>query len=302
MKYNVNKISSKYDFVIYGVSYIGEPKSNTVMYLSKKVEHLLKNLYKTRECLVFAENTIDIPNELKAHHCIISVPNPQDDYMEFIQKAALKDSERMKERSYTLHPAGYYIGENVVIGENAYIEPGCLIGHDVIIGKNACILTGVKIKNAVIGDNFVANENAVIGSDGFTMAQDRQGNKVKIASMGNVIIGDNVEIGACDNIVRGSNSDTIIEDHVKVDALVHIAHDVHIGKNVEVVAGSIVGGFAKIGAGAFIGINSGIKNRIELEENSYIGMGANVIRDVKRGEIVAGNPAKKIREDATNKA
>lgn len=297
MEYNVKEISSDYDFMIYGVSYIGEPKPNTVMYISKKVEYLLENLYKVRECLVYAEDTIDIPNEMRAQHCIMSVSNPQYEYMELVQKLTLKEREILTKRPYVLYPTGYYIGENVTIGENAYIEPGCLIGHDVIIGKNACILAGAKIKNAVIGDNFVANENAVIGSDGFVVAQDRQGNNVKIASMGKVIIGDNVEIGACNNIVRGSNSDTVIESNVKLDALVHIAHDVHIGRNVEITAGSIIAGFVTIRGGAFIGINSGIKQCLELEQNCYIGMGANVIRNVRQGEVVAGNPAKKIKSN-----
>lgn len=292
---NVSVICPEYCFDLTGVSYIGNPKSNTVLYVSKKLEHLLMNLYDVNNCLVFIEENCIVPERLRKTNCIILTDRPGEKYAEFVKRLDNERFENDMRRSYTLCQGGYYIGDHVSIGENAYIEPGCLIGHDVIIGKNAKIMTGTKVKHAVIGDNFVANENAVIGSDSFTMAEDSHGIKVRIPSMGKVIIGDNVEIGACDNIVRGCNSDTVIGDHVKVDALVHIGHDAHIDSNTEITAGAVVGGFVRIDKNVFIGLNSELKNRVVLKENSYIGMGSNVIRNVESGKTVVGNPARVLR-------
>ncbi len=293
---NVKSICSAYDFSITGASYIGNPRSNTVLYVSKKVEHLLINLKDVINCLVFVEKTICVPDEFHKVHCIMEVENPQGEYAEVMEQFGDEIFEIDKEREYQFDPKGFYIGENVTIGRNSYIEPGCLIGHDVIIGDNARIMAGTTIKHAIIGDDFVVNENAVIGSDSFTMAEDKQGNNIRIVSMGKVIIGNNVEIGANNNIARGSNSDTIIDNNVKLDALVHIGHDVHIEANTEITAGVIVAGFVEIGEDVFIGINSSLKNRVKLDKNCYIGMGANVIRNVDARQVVAGNPAKRIKE------
>ncbi len=281
---------------IKGASYIGEPKSYTVMYISKKVEHLLKNLEGIEGSLIFAEEGIDVPDAYAEKNRFVYTENPQREYAEYMQIYADRKWNADKGRHYTLTNEGYYLGENAKIGDNACIEPGCLIGHDVIIGKNAHIRAGVKIKNAVIGDDFIANENAVIGADGFTMAIDLKGNKFRIPTLGKVIIGNGVEIGALNNVSVGSGRDTVIEDYVKLDALVHVGHDVRIKKNTEVTAGVIISGFAVIGEDVFIGVNASVRNRVELADSCFIGMGANVTKSVNGQEIVAGNPAHPIRK------
>lgn len=281
--------------IINGISYIGEPESHTVMYMSKKVEHLLDKLKGIEGSLIFIENGITVPEEFIKKNQFIFSDNPQREYAEYILSFAQKKWEEDKRRGYRLTKEGYYIGENVIIGENAFIEPNCLISHDVIIGKNAYLKSGVKIGNAIIGDDFIANENSVIGANGFTMATDKGGNKFRIPTLGKVIIGNCVEVGALDNISAGTSGNTIIEDNVKLDALVHIGHDAQIRKNTEITAGVVIGGFSIIGEEVFIGVNSTIRNRIELEDSCFIGMGSNVINGVKTNEVVAGNPARLIR-------
>lgn len=292
MDYNVNKLDSRYDFVVSGVSYIGYPKHNTAMFITKKVERLLGNLADVQECLVFAENGIIVPPALEACNCFVMTSNPQLAYARFANELAQIRENREEALHFRLTEQGYYLSETAQVGENAYIEPGCIIGHDVIIGKNAAILAGTVIKNAVIGDDFLANEKAVIGAKGFTMAEDESGNKLRIATLGKVLIGNRVEVGALDNISCGSGGDTVLEDDVKVDALVHIGHDVYLGKNTEVTAGSIIGGFVKVGAHAYIGINACVRNRIQLGEGCVIGMGSTVTKSVEAGVTVAGNPAR----------
>ena len=250
------KFVDKKDFLVEGVSYIGAPRTNTAMFVTCKVGHLIQNLSGIAGCLVFAETGIEVPKEISENNSIIFTDLPQYDYAVFVRQFAEMRFERERKRKYIFTENGYYIGENVKIGENAYIEPGVFIGHDVIIGKNARILSGTVIKNAVIGDNFFANEKAVIGTSGFTMTVDRQGNKMRIPTLGKVIIGNFVEIGTQANISCGSGGDTIIDDHVKIDALVQIGHDAHLMKNIEITAGVILGGFVNIGENAYIGINA----------------------------------------------
>ncbi|MCM1236705.1 MAG: hypothetical protein NC489_42055 [Ruminococcus flavefaciens] len=265
---------------------------NTAMYVTKKVDYLIKNLEHFQNCLVFAEEGIEVPDRLREGNCFVFCKNPKLSYARLANYFAEEKRNVDSIRKYKMIDVGYYIGENVQIGADAYIEPNCLIGHDVVIGANAVILSGSTIKNAIIGDNFFCNENAVIGASGFTMCEDENGNKYRIPTLGKVIIGNYVEIGACDNISAGGCGDTVIEDYVKIDALVHIGHDVHIHKNAELPAGTIVGGFSDIGEGAYIGINSSIKNRILVGNHSMVGMGSNVTRNVEAKKTVVGNPAR----------
>lgn len=292
MEYSVRKLNPNYNFIVSGVSYIGNPKMNTVMYVSKKIDQLVENLASTRNCLVFAEEGIEVSDELKRQNCFVFCHNPQLEYARFVNNFAEEKYNEDKKRKFELTDKGYYLGENVHIGDNSYIEPGCVIGHDVVIGSEAKILAGSIIKNAVIGDDFFCNEKAVIGSSSFTMCVDEKGNKLRISALGRVIIGNHVEIGACNNIASGGCGDTIIEDYVKLDALIYIGHEAHLHKNAELTAGIIVAGFADIGESAYIGINSSIRNRISLGSQSIIGMGSNVTRNVEMGQTVIGNPAK----------
>lgn len=294
MKFNINRMFPDYNFDITGISYAGCPKENTAMYITKKVDYLLENIKNHKNCLVFIEEGIDVPEDLQRDNCIVFSANPQLAYAEFADLFAKEKYKKESIKRYVLTKEGYYKGENVSIGSNVYIEPGCLIGHDVIIGDNAQIMYGSSIKNSIIGNNFVSNECAVIGAWGFTMYEDRNGNKARIPSLGKVIIGDDVEIGAHNNISMGSSGDTIIESNVKLDAFVHIGHDAHICKNTRVTAGGVIGGFDVIGENTFIGINACIKNRIKIGTKCIIGMGAVVIRDVEDEKTMVGNPARTI--------
>lgn len=292
MKYDVSRIVPGKQFLVEGTSYIGEPRSHTAMFITKKVENLLLSLKSVHECLIFAETGMSVPDELEKRHAFSFSKNPQLSYARFAHQF---EEERLSEERkirYILSPQGYYYSESAVIQEDSYIEPGCLIGHGVKIGRNARIFAGTIIHHAVIGDNFISNEHAVIGANGFNMAEDEEGNKFRIPSLGNVLIGDNVEIGAHDNISCGSSGDTIIDDNVKLDALVHIGHDVHLHKNVEVTAGGILGGFVDAGEHAYIGINAVVRNRINIGEYTTVGMGATVTKSVPAGITVVGNPAK----------
>lgn len=292
MRLNVSNIVSDKRFDIAGMSYIGAPRSNTAMFITKKVEHLLDALTSVTECLIFAENGITVPDGISAKHAFSFSAKPQLAYARFANQFAEARFEEEKKLKFNLMPGGYYMSEDSYISDEAYIEPGCVIGPDVAIGKGARILAGCVIRHTTTGDNFLANEYAVIGANGFTMAEDEQGNKFRIPTLGRVIIGANVEVGAHDNISCGSGGDTVIEDNVKLDALVHLGHDVHLHKNVEITAGGIIGGFDNLEAHSYVGINAVLRNRINVGENAVIGMGSTVTKSVEPNITVAGNPAR----------
>lgn len=292
MQISVSRVVEDKNFDIIGMSYIGAPKSNTAMFITKKVAHLLRALEAVNECLVFAETGIIVPNDLYKKHAFVMSDKPNLSYARFANLFAEERFQVEKKLGISLTSEGWYKSESALIGDNAYIEPGCFIGPDVQIGKNSRILAGTIIRHSTIGDNFLANEYAVIGANGFTMSEDEEGNKFRIPTLGRVIIGNNVEVGAHDNISAGSGGDTIIEDNVKIDALVHLGHDVHLHKNVEITAGGIIGGFDDLGDHAYIGINAVLRNRISIGNRAIVGMGATVTKSVEDGTTVAGNPAR----------
>ncbi len=292
MQLNVSRVFPDKNFDIVGMSYIGAPKSNTAMFITKKVDHLLKALEAVSECLVFAEDGVNVPDSLEDKHAFHFSKKPQLFYSRFAQEFEKERFEKEKKLKFNFLPGGYYLCEDSSIADCAYIEPGCVIGPDVQIGRNARILSGSVIRRTTIGDNFLANEYSVVGANGFTMAEDEEGNKFRIPTLGRVIIGNNVEIGAHNNISCGSGGDTIIEDNVKLDVLVHVGHDAHLKKNVEITACSIVGGFDVLEEGAYLGLNSTLRNRIIVGENALIGMGATVTKSVDPNTTVVGNPAR----------
>lgn len=289
---NLNEVYPSYNFCINGTSYAGEPKNNTAMYVTGKVQKLLEHLEHCKECLIYVEEGIVVPDTIRDKNAVLFSKNPELEFARFAERLMKLREEEEAKLSYQLTEGGFYISENTLLGRNVTIGPGCVIGPGVTIGDNAVIYPGCIIKHAVIGNNFVCNENAVIGSYSFTMAEEEDGNKYRIPSMGIVRIGNDVEVGSNDNIACGSCGDTVIEDYVKLDALIHIGHDAHLCKNVEITAGVTVSGFVHVGEAAYFGVGCAIRNRITIGANSIIGMGSVVTKMVEEGLTVVGNPAR----------
>mgnify|MGYP006356219283 CR=1 FL=1 len=183
------------------------------------------------------------------------------------------------------------IEEDVEIGDNAQIASGTFIGRGVKIGNNARIDHAVTISYSIIGDNVVILPGARIGQDGFGFATEK-GRHYKIFHLGRVIIGNDVEIGANSTIDRGSLQDTIISDGVRVDNLVQIGHNVHIGRGSIIVAQAGVAGSSKIGSYCALGGQVGISGHITIADRVQVAGQGGVIQDVKEeGVILGGTPA-----------
>ncbi|WP_296378224.1 hypothetical protein [Winogradskyella sp.] len=182
------------------------------------------------------------------------------------------------------------IGKNVFIGHNVVIEENCEIGNDTIIMHNTTILS-----DTIIGSKVSIGCNNTIGGVGFGYEKNTKGNFELIPHIGNVVIKDNVDIGNNTCIDRAVLGSTILEDNVKIDNLVHIAHGVIVGRNSVVIANAMVAGSVKIGENSWIAPSSSILNKKEVGNNALVGMGAVVTKSVDDYAIVAGNPSRFIR-------
>ncbi|HEY6404741.1 MAG TPA: UDP-3-O-(3-hydroxymyristoyl)glucosamine N-acyltransferase [Nitrososphaeraceae archaeon] len=186
------------------------------------------------------------------------------------------------------------LGVNCTIGDFAKIGDNCEVGDNVVIGD------GVKlVQNCTVGDNCIIQPGVIIGADGFAFERHQSGSLERFPHIKGVKIGSNVEICSNSSVARGSLSDTIIGDGSKLDALVHVAHNVIIGKHCELTAGTIIGGSTTLGDMCWTGLNSTLKDNIRLGNNVIVASGASVIRDVQDQDIVAGVPAKSIKEKVT---
>jgi UDP-3-O-[3-hydroxymyristoyl] glucosamine N-acyltransferase len=189
------------------------------------------------------------------------------------------------------------VAESAAIGSDCYIGDFAVIGDNCTIGNNTIIYDRVSlVQNCSVGNDCVIQPGVTMGADGFAFERLEKGGLLRFPHIKGVKIGNNVEVCANTNIHRGSLSDTVIGDGSKIDAMVQIAHNVIIGKNCEITTGTIIGGSTKIGNTTWTGLNSTLKDNIKIGNNVLIAAGAVVIRDVEDQDIVAGVPAKSIKD------
>ncbi|TXK74765.1 UDP-3-O-(3-hydroxymyristoyl)glucosamine N-acyltransferase [Mesonia sp. HuA40] len=185
-----------------------------------------------------------------------------------------------------------YIGNNVQIGDKVKIYPHAYIGDNVRIADNSIVFAGAKIySESVIGENCVIHGGAVIGSDGFGFAPDEKGEYQKIPQIGNVILEDNVEVGAGTTIDRATLGSTIIRKGVKLDNQIQIAHNVEIGAHTAVAAQTGIAGSTKIGKHCLIGGQVGIVGHIKIGDRVKIQAQTGIGRNVEDDEVLQGSPA-----------
>ena len=184
------------------------------------------------------------------------------------------------------------VGENSIIGEKCIIENQVFIGNNVKIGNGCLIYPGVKIlDDTIIGQNCIIHSSTTIGSDGFGFAPNDDGSYKKIPQTGNVVIGDNVEIGSNSTLDRATLGSTIINNGVKLDNQIQIAHNVEIGENTAIAAQSGVAGSTKIGKNCMIGGQVGIIGHIKIGDNVKIQAQAGVTSNIESNSRVTGTPA-----------
>jgi UDP-3-O-[3-hydroxymyristoyl] glucosamine N-acyltransferase len=185
-----------------------------------------------------------------------------------------------------------YLGNNVKIGEHVKIYPNVYIGDNVVIGNNVIIFAGAKIySESVIGNHCVINSGVIIGADGFGFAPNEEGGFSKVPQTGNVILEDNVDIGAGTTIDRATLGSTILRKGVKLDNQIQIAHNVEIGEHTVIAAQTGIAGSTKIGKHCMIGGQVGIVGHISIGNRVRIQAQSGIGRNVKDDEVLQGSPA-----------
>ncbi|MGB7480508.1 MAG: UDP-3-O-(3-hydroxymyristoyl)glucosamine N-acyltransferase [Burkholderiaceae bacterium] len=189
----------------------------------------------------------------------------------------------------------------VGFGEPSQIHESVTFGRNVVIGNAVHIGAGTRIYNNVviadgvrIGRDCVIKSSTVIGEEGFGFERDEAGVPIRILHLGSVVIGDNVELGSLNTVCRGTLNDTIIENNVKTDDHVHIAHNCVIREGALLTACVELSGGVEVGRNAWLGPNSSVIQKAKIGESGFVGIGAVVTRDVEPGVTVAGNPARNL--------
>lgn len=185
-----------------------------------------------------------------------------------------------------------YVGAGAVIGDQAKIYPQVYIGENVVVGRGTVIYPGARIyRDTRIGDNCIVHAGAVLGADGFGFAPQADGSYKKIPQTGNVILEDDVEIGANTTIDRSTMGSTVIRKGTKLDNLIQVAHNVEIGSNTAIAAQAGIAGSSKIGQGCVIGGQVGIAGHLHIGDRTTIAAQSGVIADIAGGSTVMGAPS-----------
>ena len=185
-----------------------------------------------------------------------------------------------------------YIGKNVKIGDNVKIYPNTFIGDNVTIGDDCVFFAGVRVySETIIGNRCIIHSGTIVGSDGFGFAPLEDGSYSKIPQIGNVILEDDIEIGANTTIDRATMGSTIIRKGVKLDNHIQIAHNVEIGENTVIAAQTGVAGSTRIGKNCMIGGQVGFAGHIVIGDNVKIQAQSGIGKNVPDGEVIQGSPA-----------
>lgn len=294
------------DVVVNNVSKIEEGRQGTLSFLANpKYTHYI---YTTDASIVLVNKDFEPEHEVKA--TLIKVDNAYSCIamlLNMVEQARPKRSgieEYAHIDSTVSIPEHHYIGafaylsRNVSLGDNVCIYPQVYIGDNVKIGNNVTIYPGVKIyHDCIIGNNCTIHAGAVIGADGFGFAPSSSGYS-KIAQIGNVILEDNVEIGANATIDRATMGSTIVHKGVKLDNLVQIGHNVEIGQNTVMAAQTGIAGSTKIGANCMFAGQVGVAGHISVGENVIVGAQSGIPNSVESNKTVMGYPAVPARDFA----
>lgn len=274
------------DIEIKGFSSLSNLVDGTVVFAKKYTKECV-------EILNCAHNILAIVcvgyESITAPH-IVS-PNPRLDFLRVVGAFFAE-----KDIPSGIHPTAN-IEEGAIIGQNVSIGAHCYIGPKVKVGDNTTILPNCSIYGKVtIGCDCYIKPGVVIGGPGFGFENDENGVPVHFPHTGEVIIGNHVYIGANTTIDRATIDVTIIEDNVKIDNLVHIAHNCKIHTNSMIIAGAVLCGGDEIGEGSWIAPNSSIHQQVKIGNKCTVGIGSVVLKNVKEGRTVFGNPAMKVEQ------
>ncbi len=288
-RYEISGVSSFEDARASDLAFAVEPK-------------LLKNLAQTDAGALIVPADFELSGSSSQFPVLVKTQNPKLGFFKIVSlfHPAKKNKAFISPKAvigmdltageHVCIDANVTIGDNVLLGNNVHIMPNVYIGDNAVIGNNSIIKPNVTLMERThIGKNVIIHSGTVIGSDGFGFAQSSDTHE-KLIHTGFVKIGDNVEIGACNTIDRGTLGMTLIDQGTKTDNLVHIAHNVRIGANSLVVAQVGIAGSSRIGKNVIIAGKAGISGHLTIGDSTIIGPYTGVSRDVPPNDVVSGMP------------
>lgn len=297
-------LEAKGDAEINSVAAIEDAKSDQIAFINKKsyLKHLpncnaaaviLKEEWQAAcslPCLI-----TDDPYYTYAQVCHLLYPDEYTKVPDIAKNAVVAVTAKIG-NSVVISPNAV-IGEGVTIGDNTYIASGVIIQQNAIIGSDVRLHANVVIEHdCVIGNRVICHAGAVIGSDGFGLAP-KNGKWLKIPQVGRVIIGDDVEVGANTVIDRGANRDTIIEEGVKLDNLIQIAHNVRIGAHTAIAGTTAIAGSTSIGKYCTIGGAASIVGHLTIVDHTHIHAKSMVTNDITEpGQYASGTPLEPVKQ------
>ncbi len=313
MEFSAKQIAELIDGVVVGnpdatinnVSKIEEGKPGTISFLSNP--KYTKYIYETNASIVLVNKSFEPEKEIsstliKVDDAYVAVAKLMQMYAESMpRKTGVEQpsyiSESAKIGDFPYVGAFAYVGDNVTIGDNVSIYPNAYIGDNVTIGDNTIIYAGVKIyQGCKIGSKCVLHAGSVVGSDGFGFAPSENGEYTKIPQLGNVVLEDDVEIGANTTIDRATMGATIVHKGVKLDNLVQIAHNVEVGDNTVMAAITAIAGSAKVGKNCMIGGHAGVAGHLTVADGVKLGAFTGVSKNVTQKDLfMRGLPAQDAR-------
>lgn len=263
-----------------------------------------EHLYTTGASIIIINNSQEIKQKIPA--TLIRVPDAYSAFATILseyQNLISRQMSGIQQPAYVAATAKIaenvfigaftYVGENTIIGENVKIFPQVFLGDNVVIDANTILHPGVKIyHDCVVGKNVTVHAGSVIGADGFGFAPQADGIFKKIPQIGNVVIEDEVEVGANTTIDRATIGSTIIKKGVKLDNLIQIAHNVEVGHHTVIAAQAGISGSTKIGSNVMIGGQAGLAGHLQIADGSKINAQSGVGKSLKiPNTAVTGSPA-----------
>lgn len=271
------------------ISFLANPKYAHFLYTSKASIILISSDYQLESPVT--TTLIRVKDPYIAFASLLELYTQSFAKKKGIAKTAIQ-GENVKLGDNVFLGENVVLGNNVSIGSNTSINANSVIGENVSIGSNSEFHSGVIIYHScIIGNHVTLHSGVIIGADGFGFAPQENDEFKKIAQIGNVIIEDNVDIGANTTVDRATLGSTIIRKGVKLDNLIQVAHNVEIGENTVIASQTGISGSCKIGANCMIGGQVGFAGHLTIGNNVRIAAQAGIGHNIKDNEIVMGSPA-----------
>lgn len=285
----VHKLSKIEEGEIGSLTFLANPKYTSHIYTTKASITLVNKDFVPEQTLV--TTLIKVDDAYKSFSKLLEYYNQVKNNKNGIENPVfISDTTSYGDNFYL--GAFSYLGNNVVIGNNVKIYPNVYIGDNVSIADDVTVFAGSKIySESIIGKNCVIHSGVIIGADGFGFTPNKKGEFSKIPQTGNVILEEDVDVGAGTTIDRATLGSTVLRKGVKLDNQIQIAHNVEIGEHTVIAAQTGIAGSAKIGRNCMIGGQVGIVGHIVIGDRVKIQAQSGIGRNVKDDEVLQGSPA-----------